>query len=334
MAASLCVLPPELISCILSSLEKPDVKNVCLVSKCLYCGATDAFYSDIEINLNDYQHKQSPLKRFLRTLLDKDWLGYAVKQFALLGDECQGDSHHVVGDSALLQLSKDQFEQASSTSLDALNGSNLLLVALILAKLPNIQYLRLGIKFLTMSASLGVFLGCGLTIPGGRFHANSLSTLSHLTHVVFAPIVDLDGEGRKAKPHFEDVDQYLDWPPDGLFADRPIDSLQAIALFYLPVIQSIDILLPSSARRLQWPGDRPHTVTLTILILRSTTCGEDTIEELLRVTPNLKKLSYERFYDPNELPERRLPNPRRLYIALQHVKRTLEELVIRIEVYY
>ncbi len=334
MAATLCALSNELILSILSSLDKANVKSVSLVCSRLYYVAIDAFYSNIEINLNDHQHRLSPLKLLLRTLLEHESLRPAVKRFALLGDQCQGDSHHVVGDSAVLQLTMAQFEQASSAWTIPVKGSNLLLAALVLAKLPNIQHLELGIKFLTTSATLGVFLGCRLTDAYGRFYAKPCSTLERLTHIVFAPTADLDCEGRKAKPVFENQDAYLDWPPDALFAERPIDTLQVLALFYLPVIRKIDILLPTTARKLWWPDIRPRTVTLTTLILRSTICGEDTVEDLLRVTPNLKKFSYERFYDPHELPKRRLPNPRRLYKALQHVKLTLEELVIMIEVYY
>ncbi len=91
-------------------------------------------------------------------------------------------------------------------------------------------------------------------------------------------------------------------------------------------------------REFQWPSVAPRATTLTTLVLRSTICGEDTLEKLLRATSSLKRLYYNRFYDNGTscqkvTREYRVPCPPSLSKALQHVHRTLEVLTVIIENY-
>ncbi|KAL9622613.1 MAG: hypothetical protein Q9160_003110 [Pyrenula sp. 1 TL-2023] len=202
------------------------------------------------------------------------------------------------------------------------------LVPLILSRLPNLRSVEFGINHLYERGPCALAFG----VPTSEQHSMKPARPIDLKLKAVIIARDLDQEGRKLRQEAW-TREYLGRSPDSVFASRPVNPELVAHLCALKGLHTLDMLLPVSMRfwkPTSWLNTASNP-TLKTLVLRSTLCGEDTLGKILQITPQLKSLTYERFYDSEEDPHR-LPHPKRLAEALIQVKDSLEELHVRLEV--
>ena len=324
-------LPAEVLECIVSYVSRDDLWTLYRVSKDFNRSTTPALYRTIVIRAKSDAGKKPCIHLLFRTLVENASLASLVKNFILLGDRLKKSPSWTTDTLSrhFAQAKEDCGITTSGWDSQWACGDVDVVIPLLLSRLPNLQRLELGINFLDSVDFHPLFFVFHGHPSSSR--ANKLRFLSHrLECITFAS--DLDTEGKKLRQNCWDKAQYHRRSPDAVFAEKFISPTVITDILGLPGLRTIDILLPESMRTWAWADDVASNTTLTTLILRSTVCGEDTLEEFLKRAPQLRNLTYERFYDPGEIPNR-LPQPGKLLEALNHVKDTLEVLSIKLERY-
>ena len=324
-------LPAEVLEGIVSYVSRDDLWSLHRVSVDFNSATTPMLYRRIVVRTEADDGKNPCIHLLFRTLVENASLASLVRSIILLGDRPKKVPSSIADTLCrhFAQAKEDCGITAPVWDLQWAGGDVDVVIPLLLSRLVNLQSLELGINFLD-SIDFHLLVSAFHDHPSTS-EAKKLRFLSHgLECITFAN--DLDAEGRKLRQDCWDRAQYYRRSPDAVFAEKFISPVAITDIFGLPGLHTIDILLPQSMRTYTWPSSVTSNPTLTTMVLRSTICGEDTLEEFLKRTPQLRHLIYERFYDPEEIPNR-LPQSGKLLKALDHVKDTLEVLSIKLEQY-
>ncbi|KAL9625647.1 MAG: hypothetical protein Q9160_000360 [Pyrenula sp. 1 TL-2023] len=317
-------LPLELKKYIIFDITQHDLQSLTLVCKDLSHVAIPELYRDITLDTRG--RATSAISSLFNTLFVNPRLAEQVERFALLGPRIE--SFPIDGLEHVFARATDSLDLSGlQWAAEGTPKSLAKIVILLLSCLPNLQSIEFGINHLHDRGPVEMALDVDslhLDQPGLKYPLNP-----KLESIVLAG--DLDREGRQLRQHCENR-EFMRRSPDAVFAERPIRPELVACALTLPMLRTLDILLPASMRTWSWPDGFSSSHTLTTLILRSTICDEATLKNLLRATPRLRSLTYERFYDPCEEGDR-LPNPKSLLDALSQVNGTLEELHVSLERY-
>ncbi|MCJ1252481.1 hypothetical protein MMC24_000287 [Lignoscripta atroalba] len=194
-------------------------------------------------------------------------------------------------------------------------------LALLLSQTFNLKSLELGFEFQYESKYIGIMLKHALFPSGATFN---ISNFKRLKRVAFCTKEIVGGRHNLSAPEYP-------YP----LPRCPPDFDQITPFFYLPSIRSITLWIQNPSR-LTWPSERPWAMALTTLIVHHSEAYVETLEQLLSGTPNLKVLEYRyhgctQGYFHNEIPT--FLECEKLSQALDHVKGTIQRIIISIDFY-
>lgn len=317
-------LPLELKKYIILHVPRHDLHSLTQVCKGLSHVAVPELYRSVTLDTRG--RKTSAISSLFNTLFVDPHLAALVERFALLGPSIE--SFPRAGLEPAFTCARERFDwKGLQWATEGVTRSLAKLVALLLSCLPNLRSIEFGINHLYSESPSEMVFGVGYwssVLEGLKYPLNP-----KLESVVLAK--DLDKEGRQLQQKCENR-EFMYRSPDDIFAEKRIRPELVMCALKLPMLRTLDVLLPASMQTWSWSDAASSASMLTTLILRSTICGEATLKQLLRVTPRLRSLTYERFYDPREEDDR-IPNPKSLLDALSEVNGTLEELHVSLERY-
>lgn len=319
-SAGLCTLPLEITKQITTGLYRPDLLSLAKTSRTLSNIATSELYRHIV--LNEGEKNTLCICLLFRTLYENSHLANLVEHFGLLGSGLEAVPFTTIATleslyDRAIRLFRLQWE-FSGWDISDYGGDVSVLIPLLLLPLQTLRSIEFGVNYL---------LDWGLHLAFDQKISRLLSP--KLKSIRLAG--DLDQEGQKLQQNCWSEEEFLNRSPDAVFAEMVVNPIVILDVCTLKGLQTLDILLPLNMQYCHLTTASPSP-SLKTLILRSTICGEDTLKQFLRMAPQLRNLTYERFYDPRERPNR-LPDPGLLLEALIQAKDSLEELHIMLERY-
>ncbi|RJE18279.1 hypothetical protein PHISCL_09383 [Aspergillus sclerotialis] len=308
--------PLDILYLVVKLLSPDEWRTLCLVNRNFHAIAEPLLYSKIQWS---WQHKKRPppILQFLQTIISRPELAVHVTNIQLEGKYLSnnGNTYSIpLIPVSGAELDKEiEFIQRSGVSYSDVwiqelrKGVTDAAVALLLAQLLNLRRLVHESVFLQRSTLIGMVLRSTIC-ESGKYR---LPSFPHLRHVSVLSQVWWD-RAREA----ENVQNTPDFLP----------------LFYLRNVECMSVSIKSSAA-FEWPvAYLPEPSRLTSLHL--TSVREAHLSDMLQVTKNLRKLSWEWYYDYGLDDEFNKPIVYLDHIdsALSHVPPTLRELNISADI--
>lgn len=318
LMAHLTELSTELLVIVCSHLSAADKARVLRVCKLLQQVAEQALYTDIRLRWR-FPISNISLHGLLATVVTTPAIASHVKHFQTVGPR----NKNIWYGPRPLWLSDENFAiisglaRSASTAgeeeqwaEDAEHGNSDLFQALLISQLPNITQLTIGhdscSSFRYLVKMFERVLCCKKAINGlSRFH--------HLKRVNIC--VDMTSR---------------DLEKVGCFN---LDLTYLLLFFYLPSIRDMRIVMRNYLKDHAWPTTQPCTNSLTSLFLKASDCSEAFLERVLAVTPNLKSLNYDFITSKWSPVVSSYLCANDLGRALAHVKKTLEQLTLSVQVH-
>lgn len=307
---SILNVPHELLQAIFAlDLSSRDLTSLCRTNKKINTIATHVLYSKIEWEWLG-PSCIPPMFLFLRTLLQRKDLATHVKSLNLRGgtfshSPFSGKKPPVVQDLPGLEYNEIDTAIRSATLDPVLTTSWIsatrtgrmdALVALLLSQLPHLTRLTLETNFAKEMSWIGYVVLYKTT-------GENPPALQRLRAVKISITIDWDTSPAR------------------------MDNTDAVlAMFYLPNIQHIEADIGNPSSTLAWPAHTPDPSSLTSLKLY--TIREPHLVGILKVTRNLKSLSWLWDYCPDMLYTSPVVDLDAISAALKHVQKTLTDLTI------
>ncbi len=320
-------LPVELLEMIFSHLEKKDHVTLSRVCQLFRLILNPWIYRRISCYWDQATSAKFPIHLLLRTCVEQPNLGSFVKEIEFHGIKPSSIwpdrrmTRSMVKQRQLMLKPILDFAHTADDGTGQRWGKSVQMgdpdvyMALLLWTLPQLRILRFGITFQQRSRYVGLLL----------------------KRILFGPAPD---EPRSSFEHLQHVECCTNFPSSKIplpapWLQRnkrpvPVDFDEMLAFFHLPSIQHLTLLMPHSPL-LDWPTDLPCTSTLSTLVLHHSEMREETLEQLLSVTPVLQELRYTAWRNPE------LPHQQSGYVhadlirnALEHVRPTLQRLKIEV----
>ncbi len=327
-SANLTTLPEEIVERIIFFTTTECRLNLAVTSKFLCRLATSALYGDIEFTLEDAAEPGYGLVLLTRTLFQRPELAATIRNVNIVtrkdyymvmlnrADRAETVTRNVEIELQLLHIIESNLRSSLGERIRSPLPQPQLTtdrwIELLLRLAVNIRTIKLGIGAVIYQSSVSRFIEQALT---GQ---NTVHPFNSLSHIELPPDFT---EGAEAFPSRSNPGLY-----------PPIDYKTCLACFYGPAVQVISVSFPEpdsfSWLRL---GEPPVAFKLHSLVLHHSVAKEETLRELLSVTPNLKKLRYDFWCE--------IDNPRgyseyltcsTLLQALDQVNCTLVQLVISV----
>ncbi len=315
--ATFANLPVEMVQSTLFHTRRKDLLTLLYVCKSLRRLTLPLLYQEIRWTSDTSSGRNPPILLLLRSILERPKLASYVEHIEFQGSKppsvwTNEDHPDLTADELKLAIDVICTSQLPSEKLwiqELENGNADAFVALLLLQLSNLQSFARGFDFQRDSKFVGTMLKHTLFSSPP---AAVLSSFRVLQRIEYSADMDIT---------VHDVPSFT------------VDFDQIVPLFYLPSIQSINMVMPDPDV-FTWPSARPCTSTLTMLVLRFSHVKEEALEQLLSVTPSLRTLRYD--FDCDVEP----PNDKschfdgaKLSCALEHVKATIEDLAISVHFY-
>ncbi|KAI9879070.1 MAG: hypothetical protein M1830_009711, partial [Pleopsidium flavum] len=321
--ATIANLPLELVQLILSYTQRKDLVILSCVCKSLQRLMVPLLYQEVRWTWDTAAGRNPPIHLLLRSILERPTLASYIEHIEFRGSqppsvwtredhmELKADEWKLVTDvicAAQLPSEELWIRELKKGNADAF-------VALLISQLANLQSLELGFEFQKDSRFVGIMLKQML------FSSSPTAMLSSFSRLQRVACCTDFATGEHA---------CTDCEYNGRFWPIPIDFDQILALFYLPSIQSITVFMPDPDD-FAWPSERPYTSTLTSLVLHHSEAKEETLEQLLSVTPHLKTLEYNFWCEVEPaIHKSQYLTCDKLSRALEHIRATIEHLVISV----
>ncbi|CZR59924.1 uncharacterized protein PAC_09819 [Phialocephala subalpina] len=298
---------------VLELLSLPELHVLSLVSKASRASCEPLLYSSIEWTW--LEDRPPPITAFIRTILRRPELAAHVRSLSLLGDSFipyheDRDTIPPRIDIAALDykdaakvIEQTKVHFAVSWEKQLSQGAMDALTTLLLSQLHHVTHLVLGPIFTFETALLRQLFYAALF----KQTDHELPTYQHLRKLY------LNFSARLGRSIYS------------------LKSTDLLPFFYLPVVQELSVVSSMPMSWGEWPMQAPTSSVLTLLHL--TAIEPKHLGHLLSMTPALKKLRYDWYYRSGVnlgRPEEGsvLVNLDDISRALEHVRETLEELVI------
>ncbi|KAL8811301.1 MAG: hypothetical protein Q9223_001818 [Gallowayella weberi] len=318
-------LPAELLHDIVGRCERKDLRSLCLVCSHAREIASPRLYQDVSLSCSERLPQVPPLFLFLRTIFHHPTRTSLVRRMRITGTSSGTNGQHAASlwsqDLPLVQrlTSPAEFAETSPRINDYLisQGPGYLdyMVAILLMTLPTLRSARLNVAFATL-------VGWTEMVVTKR-----LFELCSQPHPLYrwACLQDL-----------EEIDYYVNISKVLGSLLQPVNLL--LWLFWQPKMRSIRIRVVEDDNhlweRLSSPP-QPHQPGLTSLSLIDSCLRLDSLEQLLRCTPNLRRLKYQHACDiETSLDECRFLDCVRLGHILGESCASLEDLSLSIFFYF
>lgn len=276
---TLSQLPTELLEIILDRCHPRDLSNLSRSCTILRQRVLPRLYQDVTFT-HAWGDDLTNLHLFLTSILRHPARASFVRKLQITGEiyappsaiETRLAEHDL--DLAKQILHPGRFSSASVMlhHLASVTESSFTAVpALLLILLPRLQAAHFSVGFIPRSGTVAI-----------------LKCLSATIIDLLRPNSGSPSHGLRA---LEEID-YLTYPePCG---GRPVQRCSdALDLYYLPNIRSIQARAVEDASGLYWTISPPYRPSITSLSLKNSCIRADTLRKLLKATPNLRMLDYE-----------------------------------------
>ena len=291
-------------------LSHADLAALSLLNRATHSLIAPYLYSDFSQELSN--GRISTFVYYLRTVLERPDLAAQGRYVTLIGgfQSQSGDEPWVISTAGLnLEQSQLAIDDAGlATQPFATEWKHALeqgvvdaMVALLLLKLPNLEYLKMEQTFTKQCPLLG----------------HLLRAVVHCQH-----------PSDKALPYLRHLDEvdYTHWPPDSERRQDGKNTADLLPFFYLTNVRYLSVAL-DNPEVFSWPlPTTPDASNLTFLSL--TFLREEHLGHILELTSNLRTLEWQWYYNKRHKHSTNLPiiDLDIISVALCQVKHTLTKL--------
>ncbi|KAL9627849.1 MAG: hypothetical protein Q9164_007469, partial [Protoblastenia rupestris] len=275
-------VPPELLLHVLQFLSTADLASLSKTSSLLHTTTESFLYRSISWTFDQEETYQRPsICLFLRSLLEQPSLASHVRKIHFHSDSSWYNSD----DPYKIRLSKDDrrliwrtmkqthFEHCTELKRALRDGSLDAVTAFLLSRLHNLEILEIGYGLIRTSSLLGLMLTYVVSGPGQE--DENVSSFRRLRDVRYSADKDYESLNRAS------------------YHSSQHSFKQVTSLFYIPSLETIDIVLPEPKQGFVWPYPDPCLLNLITLRLRHSEASISTLEKILNATPILSTVQYD-----------------------------------------